>query len=401
MTSRAVAAVSMAALSLAAGTMLYVSGCKSRQHNAHLKKLNIPVAYGKKAFAFHRVFRKKASQSVADAFLTREVFVTSRGELELQPGPGVPLESEWARLLPAFGASRADPNRLRIDKKEGTPLHSLKGSGIHCTWTYLGRHKGKALAASAGHCLSNNDMESSASICHRMVIDWEKIASEDAQPQTKAAAEANTAAEQKADTGVLGQVSTRCKDVLASYHYNRGGIDSPAWNDAGFEQWSADFAVIEIDVSEGEPGSKLDIAHRRPEDGEAVTLFSHPKGRPLEWSGVCAARFLPYDIWREYQRVVRKDAAFDFNYDEGIRRFIHSCNAQEGSSGAAVVSVKDKTIVGFHNGGVAFGAAWQTIYGNGGTAEMHRRWNRPYTSGMPLNVATFATWVPWEGVLER
>lgn len=91
---------------------------------------------------------------------------------------------------------------------------------------------------------------------------------------------------------------------------------------------SADYAVVRMD---GGPGVMIAPNFAEPPQvGEAVSIFSHPGGRPLEWSGNC--------------QLVQVDVVGN--------SLFHSCDTQVGSSGAPILN-PDGEIIGIHTHGLA------------------------------------------------
>lgn len=91
-----------------------------------------------------------------------------------------------------------------------------------------------------------------------------------------------------------------------------------------------DFLVIEVDVAPAE-FIELDTTEKASL-GEPITIFSHPKARPLEWSGFCMV-----EDWSGSAK--------------GTDEFNHRCDTEPGSSGAAILSSETGRIIGIHNGG--------------------------------------------------
>ena len=77
------------------------------------------------------------------------------------------------------------------------------------------------------------------------------------------------------------------------------------------------------------PAASVGLARAQVADASLVTIFSHPRGRPLEWSQTCRMR-----------------------YGEQPFGFYHQCDTEPGSSGAAVLDQATLTIVGIHNAGL-------------------------------------------------
>lgn len=89
-----------------------------------------------------------------------------------------------------------------------------------------------------------------------------------------------------------------------------------------------DYAVLQYEPA---PKSRLAVnLDKAPELGDEISIFSHPNGLPLSWSGVCT---------------------HDGEY-KGLR-FSYGCDTFSGSSGAAILD-KDFRVVGIHNMGSDF-----------------------------------------------
>ncbi|HRO66213.1 MAG TPA: serine protease [Pseudobdellovibrionaceae bacterium] len=92
---------------------------------------------------------------------------------------------------------------------------------------------------------------------------------------------------------------------------------------------------------------------------QALTILSHPEGRPLEWSRRC--RSLPFVSGGNHPRSLH-----------------HQCDTQPGSSGAPVFDLRTMQIVGIHNGG--FGGM---------------------TGGGTVNYGTFVNTLPWQRIIAK
>ena len=96
-----------------------------------------------------------------------------------------------------------------------------------------------------------------------------------------------------------------------------------------FNYSTRDYAILRY---ENPPETSLKVQKGiRPEKGEKLTIFSHPNGVPLSWSG-----------WCEHVG----------DHDQGDR-FEYHCDTKRGSSGAAVLN-EDYEIVGIHNQGSTY-----------------------------------------------
>jgi len=99
-------------------------------------------------------------------------------------------------------------------------------------------------------------------------------------------------------------------------------------------QWSGknDFAVIK--VSPIPPVAIAPEMERRAATGDTVTIFSHPDGRPLEWSRLCGVEYKVHP-----------------GLPEGTIQ--HQCDTNPGSSGATIINALTLKVIGIHDGGLA------------------------------------------------
>lgn len=89
-----------------------------------------------------------------------------------------------------------------------------------------------------------------------------------------------------------------------------------------------DYAYLHI--SEVPTAALIVATTERASSDVALTIFSHPRGRDLEWSRLCVAR--PSDP------------------EQGPDRLTYVCDTEPGSSGAAVLNDETGEIVAVHNG---------------------------------------------------
>ena len=110
--------------------------------------------------------------------------------------------------------------------------------------------------------------------------------------------------------------------------YEGGYLDSDctALLGAKFVVNGVDAAVVKVSPA---PPASVALARTQVADASLVTIFSHPRGRPLEWSQTCRMR-----------------------YGEQTAGFYHQCDTEPGSSGAAVLDQATLSIVGIHNAGL-------------------------------------------------
>jgi hypothetical protein len=154
---------------------------------------------------------------------------------------------------------------------------------VGCTVT----HVGHGVVVTAGHCFFDSAFEGRAE--HRTCsegkfdVEWGVL------------------------SGAPSYLVSRCSEIIAAEY--RGGVDYTIFRVSPYPQ-------TYVGVSE---------SYARP--GERISILSHPRRRPLEWSGYCDIK--PLSTFTETQ----------FGYE---------CDTDGGSSGAAVLN-ENFEIVGIHN----------------------------------------------------
>lgn len=147
-------------------------------------------------------------------------------------------------------------------------------------------HIGQGLVLTAGHCVSRSPRSPSDN-CRLMAVVWGNRGPE---PETTV---------------------SKCQRVIARRY------------DA-----TMDYALLQV---LNPPTAVIPVDFEPIDSSEKITMLSFPRMRPLEWSGTCA--ILPYP-----------DLTKSFN------KFLHSCDSEGGSSGAALISMERNRIVGVHGG---------------------------------------------------
>lgn len=91
-----------------------------------------------------------------------------------------------------------------------------------------------------------------------------------------------------------------------------------------------DYAIFRVSPV---PPVKVEVdVDARPPTGRPLTIFGHPQGRPLEWSGVCTLQ--PASV-----------------AGLGTAQFAHQCDTEPGSSGSTVLDDTTLRVIGIHDGG--------------------------------------------------
>lgn len=182
--------------------------------------------------------------------------------------PAVP--SRYAPLYRGFGYFRR------------SELTGNSYDNHQCTATYIG----KGVAMTAGHCFGATSSEQSNVICPGTVVQWAAI------------------------TGAPEYLPSACQRVLKMRDDNNGT------DYAFFEVFPQPDTIVQVNTSAGSGSAAPSRA----------TIFSHPAGRLLSWSGTCALT-TPYGTI-----------------------FPHQCDTEGGSSGAAVLDDSTLRAVGINMG---------------------------------------------------
>ena len=170
-------------------------------------------------------------------------------------------------------------NDLEYYTDDNKISRSIGKMALGCTVT----HVGEGIVITAGHCIKSTNCSSSS-----YNVTWGYT-----------------------NDNRSGNSTSKCVEVLAHEFSN-----------------SRDYALLKYDNT---PEEFLPLNGKdRPQYGDKVTIFSHPEGVPLAWSGWCS-----------------------HEGEHSGKRFEYRCSTKGGSSGAAVLN-EDLEIVGVHNQGSAF-----------------------------------------------
>ncbi len=175
-------------------------------------------------------------------------------------------------------------NLVAVDSSYSSRIINAIGRlRVGCTVT----HVGQGLVVTAGHCFFDKTFEGRAEhrSCgeNKFEVEWGVL------------------------TGSPRFMLSHCSEIVAAEY--RGGID---------------YTIFRV---EPYPASFLAISEQEIRHGERISIFSHPRRRPLEWSGFCEAKGLS-------------------SYNDS--QFGYECDTDGGSSGAAILN-EGNEIVGIHN----------------------------------------------------
>jgi V8-like Glu-specific endopeptidase len=91
-----------------------------------------------------------------------------------------------------------------------------------------------------------------------------------------------------------------------------------------------DYAIFRVD---NVPPVHIDVDFdARPTVDTDLTIFGHPRRRPLEWSKTCQLKSASEGGW-------------------GLDQFSHQCDTEPGSSGSSILDDTTLKVVGIHDGG--------------------------------------------------
>lgn len=100
---------------------------------------------------------------------------------------------------------------------------------------------------------------------------------------------------------------------------------------------SHDYALLIVD---NPPAAFVDVElNKRPQAGSQITLFGHPRKRPMEWSKFCVIVPFPENFMPELSTRERKNL------------FAHQCDTEQGNSGSPLIELKTLELIGIHHGG--------------------------------------------------
>jgi hypothetical protein len=102
---------------------------------------------------------------------------------------------------------------------------------------------------------------------------------------------------------------------------------------AGEYSYDRDYAIFRV---EPPPTASVAIdAATRATEGTPITIFGHPNGAPLRWSGTCTV----------HERMPNGST-------DGASMFFYDCDTEAGNSGSTVLSANNGKVIGIHNSGL-------------------------------------------------
>lgn len=193
-------------------------------------------------------------------------------------------QSDTSKIIGSNDLVVVKPQGENLPKAMRPLIDAFGLMSMGCT----GTHIGNGLVLSAGHCFDSKEF--AEEICKTTTIQF------------------------GFRQGVNPYLETKCAEIVALELTDK-----------------KDFVVFRVaDV----PRAKVDVELKKsPKLRAAITIFGHPRERPLEWSQRC-----------------RLAKARDI---EGtLADFTHQCDTEPASSGSVVISTSSLKIIGVHNGGV-------------------------------------------------
>lgn len=175
-----------------------------------------------------------------------------------------------------------------IPLKYRNTVEAIGRVSMSCTATHIGR----GYVISAGHCFDATEKVERNKACQKIQVKW------------------GFRGEQ------LHSLVSNCQKILVMQ--NKPG---------------ADYVLFQVEPF---PDSYVPLETRHMSFNDTlVTLFSHPRSRPLQWSQYCKG-----------QRLESPPRSSDFLY--------HQCDTNPGSSGAGIIQDSNLRLIGIHKGGLDF-----------------------------------------------
>lgn len=176
-------------------------------------------------------------------------------------------------------------NGANIPKKYGPLVNAFGRMSMGCTATHIGG----GVVVTAGHCFNAPSTRKDNVPCANVKVEWGL----------------------RKDSA--SYLTSQCKIIL-SEQTNR----------------DKDWAIFTV-----EPAPPAEVAvdfAARPSVDTNLTIFGHPRRRPLEWSKTCKLKSASAGGW-------------------GAGQFSHQCDTEPGNSGSTILNDDNLKVVGIHDGG--------------------------------------------------
>ncbi len=168
-------------------------------------------------------------------------------------------------------------------------LDAVGHMSMGCTATHIGN----GIVVSAGHCFRATSVRKNNFACPNVTVRWGL----------------------RADSP--SYLTSTCTTVLAAQ-----------------QSRDIDYSIFKVSPV---PAAEVAVDYAaRPAIDTTLTIFSHPRSRPLEWSQTCLLKPASSGGW-------------------GADQFSHQCDTDPGSSGATILDDSSLAVIGIHDGGTS---AW-------------------------------------------
>lgn len=206
-------------------------------------------------------------------------------ERSVQSAFPAPAPGDDGKIIGENDLTPVSANGDNIPAKYRPLLNAFGKLSVGCTTTHLG----DGLAVASGHCFNATSQRVDNTSCAGVTVEW------------------------GARSGSPAYLTSNCEVVLAMQ-----------------KTADIDYAIFRVAPA---PTAKVAMRYTtRAAVDTPLTMFSHPLGRPLEWSKTCVLRPGSEGGW-------------------GANLFSHQCDTDSGSSGAAAIDDNSLEVVGIHNGG--------------------------------------------------
>jgi V8-like Glu-specific endopeptidase len=181
-----------------------------------------------------------------------------------------------------------------IPQKYHNIIDAFGNISMGCTATHIGG----GVAITAGHCFRASDSAARQELCDKTFIHWGD----------------------RKDTNPY--LESKCVKVITQ-NFTKGQVN-------------LDYAFFKVDPA---PEAKVEVDFTTDlKTGTSITIFGHPRARPLEWSGECT---------------VQSYKNFSDSYRPTTNVITHQCDTEGGNSGSTIINTETMKVVAIHDGGIS------------------------------------------------
>jgi V8-like Glu-specific endopeptidase len=221
----------------------------------------------------------------ADYMLEVRVLETPNGQVTYLDDPD--FDSSEKKIIGSNEMVKVNDDGSNLSREYQRIIDGFGKISMGCSAT----HVGNGIVISAGHCFKAQKKEQRNVSCRGITIQW----------------------------GLIGNrkpyLNSRCEKILAMQLNN-----------------DTDYAILKVSPA---PKVVIPVNFQRVSMNKEITIFGHPMGRPLEWSGTCTV------------------AESKNSRHAGYYQFTHQCDTLPGNSGSTILDDRTLEVIGIHDGGIA------------------------------------------------